>query len=271
MKRLLALTALAVLPAQAGEGAVGAWEAELAKMGARVSVARVRFDPATNTLRLPPETEERAAFAVFLRQEEFVKQLLEAQALTVTQREAAGSRNLIFLNMTRAADWEGHEDAILGHELGHVWLRALGYPSPIYQGTQTACLSIHAGDVVQHVLIRRELERRGIDGAAQTVRTLKKAMREFQAGAELAPCDAIREAALWVDVRLGLPEARWEGRAGFERFMREHFAVLEPAVSDLEGYLRPLDVSDKGVHWEALRWCFERLRAVAVSLLKTNQ
>ena len=268
---LLSLSALPLCADSSGDAAVLKWRDELAARGAQVYIARVALDPQTNTLRLPTDTPERASFAAYLKQDEFVRQLMAAQALTVSSRDGNGTRNYIFLNMSRTSDWEGHEDAILAHELGHVWLRALGYPSPIYQGGQTACLSIHAGDVVQHVLIRRETQRRGIDYAAQSIRALEQAMRDYWPSNTLEPCTAVQEAALWVDVRLGISQARWSRLPQFETFMRRNFATLESAVDDLETYLKPLDLRDKNVHRQALRYAFERFRTLALSLLKTNQ
>jgi hypothetical protein len=274
MRALCALFVLFTLPLRAdssGDAAVLKWREELAARGAQVYIARVALDRQTNTLRLPADTPERASFAAYLKQDEFVRQLLAAQALTVSARDGNGTRNYIFLNMSRASDWEGHEDAILAHELGHVWLRALGYPSPVYQGGQTACLSIHAGDVVQHVLIRRETQRRGIDYAAQSIRALEQAMHDYVPSSTLEPCAAVQEAALWVDVRLGLSQARWPRLPEFESFMRRNFAALESTVDDLAIYLKPLDLEDKNVHRQALRYSFERFRTLALSLLKTNK
>jgi hypothetical protein len=271
-----ALPGLLCLYAWAGDP-IKEWIAEIEAKGGTVRIARVTYDAAAGTLSIPPDTEGHAEFAAMLRQEEFVRQLVAAQALEATQESKDGPYYLIFLNMDRAADWQGHEDAIIGHELGHAWIKALGYPTLAYSESPSACLAIHTADVVQHILIRGELARRGIDAFPTWIETLDAALtqwKEVPLPEKLTPCDALLTASLWIDVQLGLPAEKWPRRAAFDELLRERYPDMDATVSEIANYLSDRDVTDKAVYREALAFVFRRLRefgAKTANLLKKHQ
>lgn len=182
---------------------------------------------------------------------------------------------LVLLNGARRGEWGAHEASLLGHEFGHAWLRARGYPAPVFPPGPLACLAIHTGDIVQHVLIRREMDRRGIPHQPLWLESLAAATRAARAwpdgdGLRRArvddPCLAARQAAEWADVRLGFTDARPEVVDQYEAEMRRVYPGLESVVGSIAEAVRGLEVEDRQRHREALELVFAHLRDLPRSI-----
>lgn len=196
--------------------------------------------------------------------EGFRAQFQMMQAATVTESLAGEQRIAVLMNESWRPSWSGHEAALLGHELGHVWLRLRRLPAPAYSGGATACLAVHTGDIVQHVLIRAELERRGIDHRSLLMKNMDEAAAAMMRGsAARDSCAAARQAALWVDSRLGLKEKEWPGRADYEAAARRLFPEAEGPVGRIVGLLGGKDLDDRFVHRQALVDIYAELRPLA--------
>jgi hypothetical protein len=267
MRWLAAFLLAVAAQAQTLSPALSAWRQEIEKQGGGpVLVARVYFDKAENTVTLGEDTPRRELFAQYLKQEEYAAQLQMMFAMTVVHRGPDGPAALILLNMAREAEWRGHEDAVLGHELGHAWIRAQGYAAPIFQPGLAGCLAINTGDIVQHILIRKEMDARGIEHLPFWLKTLDEAT-QAAAGTKPPPeedrCVRVRQAEQLVDVRLGLNGVEWPGREAYEKVVARVFPEVEGTVEEIVDYLKDKDVADKDVHRTALAVVFEKLKALA--------
>jgi len=164
----------------------------------------------------------------------------------------------VLLNMARSEEWRGAEEALLAHEFGHIWLHLLRYPTPAYEPGPEACVNTLASDVLQHILLRREYERRGIAFASYWLRNLDTALAALErTDAEPrhgAPfCQKLAQLVLWMDVRLGLSSEQWASHSRFLRAMERNFPELKPYADRLEELLRGTDVADRDAHLQALQ------------------
>lgn len=264
MRLLLLATALCACAQEPGEP-IARWKQEIeAKGSGPIVIVRVIRDPAANTITVAGDTPERELVKQYLMQEDVVRQLMAAHALTVSHTEGDRVTNFILLNMDRAGEWQS-EDALLAHELGHVWLKSMGYPTPRYLPGPAACLSTHTGNVVQHILLREELDRRGIAFREGWVRDLQADLGalESKPPSSLPPCRRVQQTALWIDARLGLTRKDWPELPRYEKALRQRFPDLAPSVDEISAYLRKKDVRDKAAHREALVFVFDRLKQAA--------
>ncbi len=196
--------------------------------------------------------------------EGFRAQFQMMQAATITETLASGQRIAVLVNEAWRPSWSGHEAALLGHEIGHVWLRLRRLPAPAYSGRAAGCLAVHTGDIVQHVLIRAELERRGIDHRSLLIKNMDEAAAAMMRGsAARDSCAGPRQAALWVDARLGLRGTDWPGRADYEAQARRLFPEVEARVDRIIGLLEGKDLNDPIVHRQALVDVYSELKALA--------
>ncbi len=249
------------------------WRLEIERTGGTpVLVAEVEFSADGQEMRLPEGIQGRALFASYLRQEDFVRQFLLMRGVMVHHQGFDGQAYLVMLNGARRGEWGGHEAALIGHEFGHAWLRAKGYPAPVYQAGAAGCLAIHTGDIVQHVLIRREMERRGIGHTGLWIESLEAGLRGAQTwgdgegtrrGREGDTCLALRQVAEWVDVRLGLAAAGWRNFVAYEEEMRRVFPGLEETVGAVTGAVLGREVADPTQHRAALERVYGHLQALA--------
>lgn len=239
------------------------WKREIEAAASRpILLARVYTDPEGKELLLPPDAPERPAIAALLHQESFVRQLVDAHALSVTV-ESPRPLSIVLLNMAREREWRQQEEALLAHELGHLWLEARGFGAPRMLGG-FACEAIHAGDMVQHVLIRRELRARGIAYIPLWVRTLEPALAELKRSpAPPAGCRAIGRLALWVDVLAGLTEDQWPARAEFLEKLAATSPELAPQAAGIARRVTAADLDDIAVYRAVLRDVLETVLALA--------
>jgi len=235
------------------------WKSEIEALGGHtVALARVYYDPARGTVSLPQDAPEREAIVEYLRNPNFLKQFVAMQAVTIHHKDGDRTLHLILLNMGRRPEWGEHEEALIGQELGRVWLYARNYPQPAYDGRQEACLAIQAGDLLQRQLIRKELTRRGIDYDAYWLPLLEAAMRrmetaEVRPAEEIPTCALMSNLVLWLDVRLGTSPEEWPARRRFLQAIRRMYPILERTSNDLYHQLAPVDLSDQTAYERALQ------------------
>lgn len=255
------------------------WRGEIeAAGGVPVLVAEVEFDPGGEQMRLPEGIRGRALFAHYLRQDEFVRQFVHMRGVMVHHRGWDGEAFLVMLNGARRAEWEPHMAALVGHELGHAWLRVKRYPEIMPKPGDPACLAIHTGDIVEHVLIRRELDRREISHRGYAVESYAAALaamkqREDGEGIRQArqdACVALRQTALWVDARLGLGTAQWPELAEYETEARRVFPGLEEHVSAIEALVGAAALEDPVEAKAALEAVAGRLRGLGAGIAAEN-
>jgi hypothetical protein len=218
---------------------------------------------------VPEGTANKAVLEQFTDNPNFQEQFARAQALSITYQGPEGRLSFVLLNttQTRAED----EPYVIAHEFGHLWLKAQRYPAPSYLGGPSSCLSILAGDAVQHVLIRDEMDRRKIAWRPPWLRSLGLALEGLQRQTDPpAPdrCQAVAQAVLWIDVSLGLTEAQWPERTRFLETLSKQFPLIQPAAAELAAELKRANLVSKPEHQRALQTVFTRLKQMAMTLPK---
>lgn len=265
MRWVLTLLLPVQMMAQELTPALEQWKAEIEKAGVPVLLARVDHDAATNTYRLSESVQGRDLFVEYLQQEDFIRQFQHMYGVMV-HHKGIREAYLVMLNGARSSEWEADEEAVLAHELGHAWIKSRRYPTPVFQAGLAGCLAIHTGDIAQHVLIRKELNRRGIDFRSFWLKSLDRAVRQSASAvrpAEDDRCVRVRQAAELVDVRLGLAGYDWPGRADYEAMVKRLMPEVEPTVGDIIEWIASHDMEDVDQHRQTLRVVFEKLKALA--------
>ena len=264
------IPALLILLAAAPPGIVqlspklAAWKTDIEARGGRlILLAPVYTDQARNELRLPEDTPQRAAFARVLSNPAIATQLVEMHAMTVNLDGYGRRASFVLLNMARAGEWQGQEEALIAHEFGHIDLHTRGYRAPDATGIEL-CEAVHSGDIVQHILIRREMKRRGIDYIAWMTAALDPVVTRLRNSAPMTEshCDHVARLAMWLDVSLALTERDWPRFIEFQALMAQAFPDLTPIAADLRDRLKGQDVSNQQVYGQAL----ERTAAAAKRL-----
>lgn len=216
------------------------WKKEIEqKGGGKLMAVRVYTDPLRNELQLPGDTEQRTILRRYLLDESFRALLAGARSLSVSYNGSEGKFHFVLLNMALADGWSGQEEALLADEFGHAWLAALGYAAPDFRSGPAACVGVQAGNVVQHPLIRAELDRQGIPYRQYWVRTLEPALARPESGSvvplsKIPPCDRLAQLALWLEVRLSLSPELWENFSRFQQMMAKRFAEMQPYAEQIE-------------------------------------
>lgn len=241
------------------------WKKEIENAGVPVLLARVEHDKGSNTYSLPEGIEGRELFAEYLNQSDFLRQFEQMYGVMVHHKKDKPAY-LVMLNMGRVGEWGANEEAVLAHELGHAWIKSKKYPTPVFQTGLAGCLAIHTGDIVQHVLIRKELERRGIDQRTFWLKTLDEATAkagEMERPPEQDRCIRVMQAAELVDVQLGLEGVEWARREAYESMVRRVFPEVEPTVAAIVDWMKRRDMEKVDEHRQALGVVFEHLKALA--------
>ncbi|GIU77682.1 MAG: hypothetical protein KatS3mg005_0920 [Bryobacteraceae bacterium] len=238
-----------------------AWKADIESRGVAVVVAEL--EKSGGALSAAADTPHLDLLRPYLESAEFQQQFALMHASMVFQRAPGREVAFVLLNGERRAEWESWQEALLAHELGHAWIKAQKYPTPVFVPGPHACLAIHTGDIVQHVLIRREMERRGIDYRKSWLQRLEQAIPVMQTSApppEEDRCARARLAAEWVDVKLGLQPGEWPAEAAYEAAVRRYMPEVVSTVERITDYVRRSDLSDRDQHREALKAVFEMLK-----------
>ena len=235
------------------------WKKDIEAIGwGKVVLARIYKDRERNLIVLPQDTEQRPVLRRYFLNESFLEEFIAMDAVAINYKGAEGRFHFILLNMQREPDWRGHEEALLAHEFGHIWLFAQNYPFPVYDGKGASCLSIVAGDMVQHILIREEIRQRRIVYLPFWIGNLEKALDVLERSdadfpAEVSVCRLASELGQWMDVLLGLSEESWDKYDRFLKAMELRYPELKPSVDQFHGLLIDSDVSDQDVHLKVLQ------------------
>jgi hypothetical protein len=240
-----------------------AWQGEIGQRGVELVIAEVQRDALTGRFTAPPDTAHADMLSAWLERDDFQQQFALMRATTVFQRLPGLQVAFVLLNGARRAEWEPHAEALLAHEFGHAWIRAQGYPAPVFVPGPHSCLAIHTGDIVQHVLIRQELDRRGIEFRRHWLEGLEAAIPVMQTAApppEEDRCARARLAAEWIDVKLGVKPGEWAALERYEKAVRRYMPEIVSTVEGIAAWLRERDLTDRAVHRQALETVFERLK-----------
>jgi hypothetical protein len=261
---LLGLTAQAALAAPPLSERLETWKREIERRGEQLVVARIETDPETNRLRIPPDTPRHALLARLLAVQGLAGQFVQTHAMTLNQQAMEGRVHFVLLNMARAAEFKDAEEPLLAHEFGHAWLDALGFRSPDAAAEALPCLAIRAGDIVQHILIRGETERRGFVFRDYWIRNLDlalDALKKEGAPGDAGACDSLARIALWTDVRLALSADSWSRYGEFDQAFRRRFPLLAETVDELVTVLQAVDLTALERFRRALAYVHGRLAA----------
>ncbi len=226
--------AAASIPASGYGGPLEQWKQEAGQLsGGTIEVIRIGG-------RTSPKLPEVVARA--MADPSFRQNLAAAHALTVNW-EGPQRAHYVLLNMALAGQWENTEEGLLAHEVGHIWLNARGFHSPAYEPGPRACVGILAGDIPQHILIRDEMARRGIDGSRYWLGNLELAMHSTGKSSgnlprRLEPCQKLVVLSQWMDARLGATPDTWPEWECFEALQRKVYSWLLPYADTLENLLR---------------------------------
>jgi hypothetical protein len=270
----LLFASLAAAAAPAGlTPALEKWKQQIEERGGgSLVIVRVPTDKERNEISLPEETPFRNVLKNYFLDPGFVSQFSRAHALNLNYEGPEGRIHYVLLNLAVRTDWEDFEAAVLGHEFGHIWLNIAGYPAAILRGRPSDCAGAQATDIVQHVLIRRELVSRGIDYDRYWKRNLDLALAHLRgtAGDSAAPslCQALAQITLWVDVALGVNAAGWPNRQEFLDLMFVRFSGIETAARSIETLLRGAPVEQRAAYQDALLRTYSVLRVQTVSPAK---
>ncbi len=244
------------------------WRREIeALTGGRVVTVPVFTDTAENTLRIPPDFAGRTVVRNLLQQEPFVRQFVRAHALNVNYSGSEGVFHFVLLNTALGEDWKGNEEALLGHEYGHIWLNALGYRSPRYEdGGAAPCVLTHAGDVVHHVLIREEAQRRGFHYLAFWTRNIERWLDNREVDpAKFDACDRVQLSSMYLDTALALSPDTWKPFDRFERRVRDLLPQTPESVAPLKELLAAANLWDRSLYEWALQRSIETFQRLATS------
>lgn len=240
------------------------WRQEIeAITGGRIVIVPVVTNRDDNTLRIPPDFPGRAVVRRMLMEESLVRQFIRAHALNVNYAGAEGVFHFILLNTAMGDDWKGSEEALLGHEYGHIWLNGLGYRSPRYEnGSDAACVLTHAGDIVQHVLIREEARRRQFNYLAFWTRSIEHWLQTEVDRKALDACQRVQLVAMYVDTVLALNAEQWPPIARFEERIKSLLPEAEAPGAALRGLLSATNLWDRSLYEYALQRAIELLSGV---------
>jgi hypothetical protein len=251
------------------------WKQEIeAVRGSKVVLARIYTEASRNEIILPADVEERPLLRQYFLNPAFIAEFTHMHAANLTHKQDGRLVHFVLLNMARAAEWGGREEAVIAHEFGHIWLFVNNYPAPAFEGRIDSCVAIQAGDAVQHVLIRHEMRRRGIDFHPYWIRNLQAQLEALeragpQAFRSLAVCRQMALLTQWVDARLGLSAESWEEFDRYQEAMARSFSHLEEPAEQIAGMLRNVDLSDVEAYTAALRAVLLKMWALATDLSRS--
>jgi hypothetical protein len=230
------------------------WKSDIEAAGkTTVVLARVYTDTERNELQLPDDAEFRPALQKLLSHRAFTTLFIQTFAMNVNLSTGIRPISVVLLNMARSADWDGEEEAVIAHEFGHIWLHVNGYPA-LDAASRLSCETVHASDIVQHVLIRDEMRARQIDYLPFWLRALEEAFaRVDKQSAGLNRCDGVALLALWMDVSLGLSSKEWPRKEEFLAALEKSYPDIKREALAITRILRNRNLRDRAVYQKALR------------------
>lgn len=240
-----------------------AWKADIEARGVTLVIAEARLDAPGGRFTVPADTPLREVLDQWLASADFRQQFQLMHATMIFQRLPERPAAFVLLNGDRRPEWESRQEALLAHEFGHAWISAEKFPVPVFVPGPHACLAVHTGDITQHVLIRSEMERRGIDGRRSWLEQLERSIPVLETASpppEEDRCARARQAAEWVDVKLALAPGQWPAQARYEAAVRRYMPEIVSTVERIADYVRSHDMSDRAQHRQALQAVFDMLK-----------
>lgn len=215
---------------------------------------------------IPPDTPKRSVLEAFLMNPAFVREFAAMHAANVNL-QAGDSVHAVLLNMRLYGQWAEFIDAVVAHELGHVWLISQGYSATQFRSEADSCVSVTAANAVQHPLIRREQQRRGIPYLPYWLSKLETQLAFLRRaptpiGPRLSTCQQLVALAEWADARLELTSDLWAQWKEFEEQMQRHFPGAEDWIDDLVGLVRGRDLAEASVYRRTLAQVEEYLSKI---------
>lgn len=229
--------------------ALTAWKSEIERTG-RLELVPARIYVVDGAYVLPEDLPHRTVLMDFFRDAGFREQFVRTHALNINWEAPARRVSFVLLNMHRMPEFSGIEDDLLSHEFGHVWLHARGLRAPTYTPGTLACEAVHSGDIVQHLLIRREQDRRGFVFRPGWIADLSKALAQTANNSpEQAPtrdlCQRLQRLSLLTDLTFGLQDSDWDGRQRLINKLGEGDPKLRQTFARLASILERLDINDR--------------------------
>ena len=233
------------------------WQGEIeARGGGQLLPVRVfvEMQGGVPTYVLPEDAPQRPVLARYFGDANFRTQFVRTHAVSINYTGVEGRLSFIVLNMARL---NGDEEILLSHEFGHAWLHAQGLRAPALPPGQAVCQAIHVGDIVQHILIRQEQDRRGFDFRPGWTRELEVAAVKLQSQTPetqppAEPCLRLERLALMIDVESGLTDGQWARRRSF----LDRLPAGDPRLADfahrLARILRGFELQDPTEYYMAL-------------------
>jgi len=244
---LLAFQLPVALPAKLEE-----WKSEIeARSFNRIEIIRIPGDP------FPPE--DRQLLYSYFSKPDFAESFSRAQAMTLRNEQGGRTRSMILLNLPKMQQTQNSPAALIAHELGHLWLASIGFKPPPYTPGPRGCLAIHYGDIVQHILLRAESDRRQIPWRSSYERDYTAArdslIKEPQGGPG-DDCLRAQRLSLMIDIRTGFETNAFPAREEYLGLLARQDPLAEAIaielVEALDGRLN-LDI-------ESYKWALEQSR-----------
>jgi hypothetical protein len=225
--------------------ALSDWRNGIEALDARPLVT-ARIPVVNGAYFLAPDLPERPTLVPFFRDDSFRGQFVRTHALSLNTARA----RFVLLNQQRLRLYPGTEEDLLSHEFGHAWLDARGFKAPPFRGGPLACEPIHTGDIVQHIAIRAEQDRRGFAFRPGWIRSLAQALNpEIEPARD--PCTRLERLSLYADTALGLDAAQWPDLPVFlEQLVRNDPKLAQTALR-LRALLPHFDVTRDRVDYYA--------------------
>lgn len=189
--------------------------------------------------------EDAQALGPTLRQPGFAGLFARAQALSLRLEGGVQPRTYVLLNSPLIANTGNDKIQLIAHEFGHHWLAAQGMLPPEYASGPRGCLAVHAGDIVQHIFVRRELDRRGFAWRESYARDYQKAYLESGAAkGEGDSCLRAQRLSLMMDLRTGFAAGAFDARNAYLAWLGAQDRQAEAMAVELEESLQdlPMDV-----------------------------
>jgi hypothetical protein len=214
-----------------------AWQLEIETLG-NMKLRILSFPGSTLS-----QDDERA-LGPTLRQPGFAELFSRAQALSLRLETGSQIRTYVLLNNALIARTGNDKIQLIAHEFGHHWLAAQGMLPPAYVPGPRGCLAVHAGDIVQHILLRRELDRRGFSWRESYARDYQQAF--FAAGNQPRgdACFRAQRLSLMMDIRTGFAAGAFDARNAYLAWLGEQDREAEAIAVELEESLQELDAKD---------------------------
>lgn len=246
-------------------GPLGDWATEIGRLtGSPVVILGLQNGE-------PPNAEpHRRLITRYFTNPSFVEMFSAAQAMSINPKDPVVKFQYVLINNQLAPRDIAGVDGLVAHELGHLWIKAQGFSTAQFVPGKTACLSVITGDVVQHIVMRNELDRRQIQWRPAWIRGIEPALTQLEkdvdrTGDKVPVCQKLAQILLWVDIELGISSKDWPKRTRLLELMAIRFPEVASIAEPLCDGLRNAQLLNKQVHRAALVSVFGVLKQFAIS------